>query len=36
MIADLIIIGIAVKVIVGAVQRGRAQRPAPGSAQAGK
>ena len=35
MIADLIIIGIAAKVIVGAVQRGRAQRPA-GTAQAGK
>jgi hypothetical protein len=36
MIADLIIIGIAVKVIVGAVQRGRAQRPGPGTTQAGK
>ena len=36
MIADLIIIGIAVKVIVGAVRRGRAQRPAPGTTQAGK
>ncbi len=34
MIADLIIIGIAVKVIVGAVQRGRAQRPPAGTAQA--
>jgi len=32
MIADLIIIGIAAKVIVGAVQRGRAQRPPAGTA----
>jgi hypothetical protein len=32
MIADLIIIGIAAKVIVGAVQRGRAQRPPEGTA----
>jgi len=31
MIADLIIIGIAAKVIVGAVQRGRAQRPPAGT-----
>jgi hypothetical protein len=35
MIADLIIIGIAVKVIVGAVQRGRAQRPSAGTPRPG-
>jgi len=27
MIADLIILGLAVKIIVGAVERGRADRP---------
>ncbi len=34
MIADLIIIGVAIKVVVGAVQRGRAQRPGAGTGQA--
>ena len=36
MIADLIIIGVAVKVIAGAVQRGRERRPGAGPAQAGE
>lgn len=36
MIADLIIIGLAAKIIVGAVQRGRARRPPADTARAGE
>ena len=34
MIADLVIIGVAIRVIVGAVQRGRQRRPGAGTMQA--
>ena len=34
MIADLVVIGLAVKVIVGAVKRGRQQQPPTGAAAA--
>ena len=36
MIADLIIIGLAAKIIVGAVQRGRARRPPADTARTGE